>query len=285
MSTTIITRQRIANHVNQLADQHPPLSLDAVDRAIHRPEYVRERFGGVIDYLARVELEVERNVLELLILLPDIDETNRRFHDIWHQQETRHGLILDRLQQDLGRQPAELNLTLSPTVNILGHLASLRPIQDVTTLLYYLTGASTEKQAVLAYNSLHGGLSDMGELAIAKTVIAPIRRQEPGHFAFYSLSATKMIQDGALKPWQLFLARLLRQHSYHLAGTNGSKTRTSELGNLLVELGTDRDLIQFAREIGRLEGHLLWAGSQGMSVPPYILKALRDCLDARLPAR
>lgn len=282
---TVITQQRIADHVSQLGEQHPPLSLDAVDRTIHRPDDVKERFGGVIDYLARVELEVERNVLELLILLPDVDETNRRFYEIWQPQETRHGLILDRLQQDLGRPPAQLDLRVSAKIKILGHLAGLRPIHEITALLYYLTGASTEKQAVIAYNRLHNGLSDMGESAIAKTIVAPIRRQEPGHFAFYRLSATKMIQDDALQPWQLFFARLLRQHSYHLAGTNGSTTRAAELGNLLVKLGADSDLTQFAREIGRLEGQLLWARSEGMSVPPYILKALNECLDAHLTAQ
>ncbi|HET9871979.1 MAG TPA: hypothetical protein VFP89_05205 [Propionibacteriaceae bacterium] len=40
-----------------------------MDRTIHRPRLVAERFGAVIDYLARVELEVDRNVLELLVLL------------------------------------------------------------------------------------------------------------------------------------------------------------------------------------------------------------------------
>ena len=77
-------------------------SLDSVDRTIKRPGLVARKFGHVIDYLARVELEVDRNVLELLVLLPDVDQTNKTFYaDVWQPQEIQHGLILDRLQQDL----------------------------------------------------------------------------------------------------------------------------------------------------------------------------------------
>ena len=78
------------------------------------PELVARKFGHVIDYLARVELEVDRNVLELLVLLPDVDDTNKTFYaDVWQPQEIQHGLILDRLQQDLGRTAAEPHLDVS----------------------------------------------------------------------------------------------------------------------------------------------------------------------------
>ena len=98
-----ITQQKIAEHVQRLGELYPPIPLDSVDRTIRRPSLVAKRFGHVIDYLARVELEVDRNVLELLILLPEVDETNKTFYaDVWQPQEIQHGLILDRLQQDLG---------------------------------------------------------------------------------------------------------------------------------------------------------------------------------------
>jgi len=98
-----ITQQKIAEHVQRLGELYPPIQLDSVDRTIKRPWLVAKRFGHVIDYLARVELEVDRNVLELLVLLPEADETNKTFYaDVWQPQEIQHGLILDRLQQDLG---------------------------------------------------------------------------------------------------------------------------------------------------------------------------------------
>ena len=146
-----ITQQKIAEHVQRLGELYPPIALDSVDRAIKNPQAVADSYGHVIDYLARVELEVDRNVLELLCLLPDVDETNKTFYaDVWQPQEIQHGLILDRLQQDLGRPPAEPHLEVSFKIKILGALANLPPIQDVAKLLYFLTGASTERQAVLA---------------------------------------------------------------------------------------------------------------------------------------
>ena len=75
-----VTSQRILEHVQRLGEEHPPIELDSVDRGIRDPRAVAERYGHVIDYLARVELEVDRNVLELLVLLPDVSEVDRMFY-------------------------------------------------------------------------------------------------------------------------------------------------------------------------------------------------------------
>ena len=275
-----ITQQKIAEHVQRLGELYPPIRLDSVDRTIKRPWLVAKRFGHVIDYLARVELEVDRNVLELLVLLPEADETNKTFYaDVWQPQEIQHGLILDRLQQDLGRAPAEPQLELSFGIKILGALAHFKPIQDIAKLMYFLTGASTERQAVLAYNKINQGMQELGETAISKTIITPIKQQEPGHFAFYDMSAAAMIQDKVLKPWQLFLTRVMRERSYHLVGTNRMKRYQADLGEVMTDLGLDDDLEGYAREVGRVESRLLWAHRQGMDFPPYILKALKESVD------
>ena len=275
-----ISQRKIAEHVQRLGELYPPISLDSVDRTIKNPQLVAERYGHVIDYLARVELEVDRNVLELLVLLPDVDETNKTFYaDVWQPQEIQHGLILDRLQQDLGRKPAKPHLELNWKVKILGALVGLKPVQDVAKLLYFLTGASTERQAVLAYNRINDGMKQLGETAISRTIITPIKQQEPGHFAFYQMSATAMIQDKVLRPWQLFLARVLRERSYHLVGTNAMDTYKADMGGVITTLGLDDDLAGYAREVGRVEQRVLWADRQGMEFPPYILKALRESVD------
>ena len=275
-----ITQSKIAEHVQRLGELYPPISLDSVDRTIKRPGVVARKFGHVIDYLARVELEVDRNVLELLVLLPDADETNKTFYaDVWQPQEIQHGLILDRLQQDLGRAAAEPQLEVSFPIKVLGALAHLKPIQDVAKLMYFLTGASTERQAVLAYNQINRGMQELGETAISETIITPIKQQEPGHFAFYQMSATAMIQDKVLKPWQLFLTRVMREKSYHLVGTNRMKQYQADMGGVMADLGVDNDLEGYAREVGRVENRLLWAHKQGMDFPPYILKALKESVD------
>ena len=275
-----ITQQKIAEHVQRLGDLYPPIPLGSVDRTIKDPRAVAAKFGHVIDYLARVELEVDRNVLELLCLLPDVDDTNKTFYaDVWQPQEIQHGLILDRLQQDLGRTAAGPHLEVSFKIKILGALANLPAIQDVAKLLYFLTGARTERQAVLAYNQINTGLQELGETAITETIITPIKQQEPGHFAFYQMSATAMIQDNVLQPWQLYVARLMREKSYNLVGTNAMDRYKADMGGVIVDLGLNADLEGYAREVGRLEARLLWANRNGMEFPPYILKALRESVD------
>ncbi|QPE04842.1 GTP-binding protein LepA [Microbacterium schleiferi] len=275
-----VTSQRILEHVQRLGEEHPPIELDSVDRGIRDPRAVADRYGRVIDYLARVELEVDRNVLELLVLLPDVSEVDRLFYaDVWQPQEIQHGLILDRLQQDLGRAAAEPVLDVSYKMRIMGALAHFSAIQDIARLLYYLTGASTERQAVLAYNTIHGGMTELGETAIAETIITPIRRQEPGHFAFYRMSATELVHSGALRPWQLYLARVLREKTYNLVGTNGQDRYRTQMGGVVTALGFDTDLDKYAREVGRIEAQLLWAHERGMEFPPYVLRALRESID------
>lgn len=275
-----ITPRKIAEHVQRLGELYPPIELDSVDRTVVDPDQVAARYGHTIDYLARVELEVDRNVLELLVLLPDVDETNKTFYaDVWAPQEIQHGLILDRLQTDIGRPPTVPQLDIGLDIKVLGALAHLKPIQDITRMLYFLTGASTERQAVLAYNKLYAGMQEMGETAIATTILHPIKQQEPGHFAFYQMSATAMIQDKVLKPWQLFLARVLREKGYYVAGGQSKKYRES-VGRMATDLGVDQDVEAYAREIGRVESRLLWAGRKGMECPPYIVKALRESIGA-----
>jgi len=274
------THAKIAEHVQRLGERYPPIPLSSVDRTINDPAAVKARFGHTIDYLARVELEVDRNVLELLVLIPDVDDTNKTFYsDVWQPQEIQHGLILDRLQHDLGRPATEPHLDVSFRVKVLGALTQFKPVQDVAKLLYFLTGASTERQAVLAYNLINDGMVEMGETAISQTILNPIKQQEPGHFAFYQMSATQMIQSKALRPWQLFLARVLREKSYGLVGTNAMKRYKTDMGGVALDLGLDRDLEGYAREIGRVESRLLWAHKQGMQFPPYIFGALQESIE------
>ena len=239
------------------------------------------RFGHVIDYLARVELEVDRNVLELLVPAAgrgrhQQDLLRRRLAASGDPARADPGPAAARPRPEAGGQP---HLDVSFKIKILGALASLKPIQDIAKLLYFLTGASTERQAVLAYNQINDGLREMGETAISETIITPIKQQEPGHFAFYQMSATAMIQDRVLQPWQLFLTRVLREKSYNLVGTNAMKQYKADMGGVVVDLGIDADLEGYAREIGRVESRLLWAHQQGLEFPPYILKALRESVE------
>lgn len=71
MPRTTPTAVRLRAHVDRLAVEHPPIRLDSVDFTVRAPERFVARFGHVLDYMARVELEVDRNVLELTTMLPE----------------------------------------------------------------------------------------------------------------------------------------------------------------------------------------------------------------------
>jgi hypothetical protein len=269
---------RLASHVARLADEHPPIPLDSVDFTVRRPREFEARFGHVLDYMARVELEVDRNVLELTTMLPDPPPIDRHFYaDVWQPQEIQHGLILDRLQVELGREPASADLdSIGIKLRILGALAHLAPFQDVCRMLYYLTGMATERSAVLAYNLLHRGTLDMGEAAIAHTVIGQIKRQEPGHYAFYQLSARGLWAE--LAGWQRWLVRLMRRMSFAPVGANNPRQK-ADFGDVMASLGIADDPDNFADQISRVEAELLWARDRGLKVPDYVARAFREAVE------
>lgn len=275
-----ITDSLLLSHVQKMGEEHPPIRLASVDFTVNDPAAVRQRFAGVLDYLARVELEVERNVLELLTIMPNPSEADRVFYaDVWYGQEIQHGLILDELKRRIELPEAEALLQVGFAVRALGAMARFEPIQDVARTIYYFTGASTERQAVLAYNAFAAQLDEMGETAIRETIINPIKRQEPGHFAFYRMSAEKVTTDGTLKRWQVYLAQVLRRFSYELVGTHQDPRLKAQMGEVIVRLGFEEELEVFAKEIGRLEARLLWAQRQGVDFPPYVLAALREAVE------
>lgn len=281
MTAPRVDATRIRDHVLRLGEKHPPVDLATADFTTHDPAAVRRRFAGPLDYMARVEMEVERNVLELAVMLPGVSETDRLFYaDVWAPQEEQHGVLLDTLVRTLDLPPAQPDLD-GPTaqVRVLGALSHIPAVQEVIRLLYYLTGASTEKSAMLAYASMSSELEAMGEHALKRTIIDQIKVQEPGHFAFYRMSAQEMVETGVLKPWQLRLARFVRSKAFSLVGAT-TPERKADFGGVLVGLGLADDLERTVRDVSRLEHHLLWAEGQGMDVPAYALKAFRDAADS-----
>lgn len=280
MSNPVATDTRIRDHVQRLGEKYPPIPLPSADFTMHDPRAVRERFADVLSYMARVEMEVERNVLELAVLLPGSSDVDRTFaNDVWGPQEEHHGALLDELGRRIGLPPTEADLdTISPRIRVLGALAHIRPVHDVIRLLYYLTGAATERSATIAYQGFSDGLGEMGETAVQRTVIDAIKAQEPGHFAFYRMSATQLVQSGALAPWQLALARFLRSRSFGLVGA-GNREQRADYGALIVQMDLESQIEHHVRDIARVESHLLWSHRQGMKVPAYALRAFREAAD------
>ena len=268
---------RLTEHVARLAEEHPPIQLDSVDFTVRRPREFEARFGHVLDYMARVELEVDRNVLELTTMLPDPPDVDREFYAVWQPQETQHGLILDRLQVELGRESADADLdSIGLKLKVLGALAHIGPFQDVCRMLYYLTGMATERSAVLAYNMLHRGTLDMGEHAVAQTVIGQIKRQEPGHYAFYQLSARALWEQ--LAAWQRWMVRFMRRTSFAPVGANNPGQK-ADFGDVMATLGIAEEFDTFAAQITRVEKELLWARKRGLKVPDYVSRAFHEAVE------
>lgn len=275
----LITQRDLLEQVEQMGEQHPPIPLDSVDRTLVDADRTRRRFGSIIEFLARVELQVERNVRELHLILPNAPDSDVAFYrDVWRDQEVRHGQILDGLQRDLGMGQSQPALRITWPYQIVRILEGVPGIEQVARLLYYLTGATTEKSAVLAYSRLHNGLLDAGESAVARTIIGPIRRQEPCHFSFYKRSAQMMIQDRVLAPWQMFLARLVRRNAYTLVGAE-TPDQIAALGGVVLDLGLEHELSDYVAQISQVEWHLLWAKDQGMRVPAYAIDALGSAVE------
>ena len=271
-------QRRLSEHVDRLGHEHPPIDLASVDLTVRRPREVAARFGHVLDYMARVELEVDRNVVELAVLLPDPPEVDVRFfRDVWHPQEVRHGEILDAVLARLGRSPAAPDLDgVGLKLRVLGALGRVDAFQDVSRMLYYLTGVATERSAVLAYNLLHAGLVEMGERGLAHTAVGAIKRQEPGHFAFYRLSARA--HWATLAPWQRWLVRRLRAVSFAPVGVY-SPEQSADFGEVMASLGITDSPQEFTAAISRVESELLFAGRQGLLVPPYVARTFREAVE------
>ena len=280
MTAPRVDATRVHEHVLRLGEKHPPVDLASADYTVHDPAAVRRRFAQPLDYMARVEMEVERNVLELAVMLPGVSETDRLFYaDVWGPQEEHHGVLLDTLVQRLGLPATQPDLDPpSAQIRVLGALAHIPAVHEVIRLMYYLTGAATEKSAMLAYSSMSAELAAMGETALKRTVIDAIKVQEPGHFAFYRMSAQEMVQQKVLAPWQLHLARLIRSKTFGLVGAKTPEEKAG-FGALVVNLGLEDDIERSVRDIVRVETHLLHAQQDGMAVPRYAIAAFRDAAE------
>ena len=113
--------------------------------------------------------------------------------------------------------------------------------------------------------------------------MAQIRRQEPGHYAFYKMSARGLAEQ--LAGWQKWLVRHLRRISFAPVGANNAEQK-ADFGDLMAHprhrpTTSSRSPIQ----ISRVERELLWArDAAGMRVPDYVARAFREAVElARAP--
>lgn len=259
------------------------ISLDTVDFTVPDPRRVREELGPALDYFARIEREVERNVLELQVVLPNADARTTRFVAVWESQELPHGWIFDRMQQEVGMPPARPELNdFSRTLKLAGVLSHVPGVHEALMFLYLSIGAMHERLTAVGYDKLRDRVLELGMPGFAHTAIRPIRVQESMHYAYYRNAAVE--QRDRLGAWQLQLARVVRRHTYVPVGAT-TPQRKADFGAASIALVGGQDIAPLAEPVQRVAQELLTHARDGLRLPPFVAASLRDCLDAHLASR
>ncbi len=258
------------------------IDLADVDFHVRSPDLVRERLGSALDYFARVEREVERNLLEIAAFLPQASPQTRRFVDIWSAQELPHGEIFETLKERLELPPSTPDLsTVSPTLKVAGRLAFIPGVGDVLLFLYLTMGAMHERLTAIGYDRLRDRFLEIGETGFATTGVQAIRKQESGHYAYYRNAAFEV--RSRLAGWQLHIARAVRIATYQPIGVRTRLTggaRPADFGLAAVQLTGSPEIDDVAVPVQRVAQELLVRESQGARLPLFVQRALREAVAA-----
>ena len=147
-------------------------SLDAVDLTVRDPVLLRRRFDEIVGYIATVEGSVPQNVADITALLPDLDELDRRFLEVWSSHEQAHAAIFSALRAELGPVPGRHEGrpdagtapagAARPSFRVAGAAARVPWVQDVVKLVYLARGAMHEHLTYDCYRHLGAQLSGLG---------------------------------------------------------------------------------------------------------------------------
>ena len=201
------------------------------------------------------------------------------YADVWHPQEIRHGQILDELQVRLGRDRRRRRprhrLGQDPRPRRAGP-----PRPDPGRRAGCSTTSPARRPSAPRCSPTTcctTGSPSSARPPSAETIVAQIKRQEPAHHAFYTMSARGLNRAARA------LAALARTPPAHAVfapvGANNPE-QTADFGDLMMALGIDRDLERFATAVSRVEPELLGAAGKGLPVPEYVLRAFRDAVEA-----
>ncbi|MGO8871691.1 MAG: hypothetical protein ACLQPH_09885 [Acidimicrobiales bacterium] len=278
----------LQTRVDRLADD-PPIELASVDLTAKDPARLRRLFDEIFAYIATVEGSVPQNVADVTVLLPDLDDQERRFLGAWSGHELAHAAIFDALRAELGLPPADGGgrpgagddrdgMGARPAFRVLGTLSRSRWLQDVFKLVYLARGAMHEHLTYDCYRHLGARLDALDEPALARTVTDPIRRQEAAHLGYYRLAATT--HRRRLTPTQVRLARSISVRTYTLVGAGpcGREPSARVCAGLA---GDDVDAVLDAVEA--LAGQLLGNGTQPL--PHFVHDEMAQCLGGRRSGR
>ena len=107
-------------------------------------------------------------------------------------------------------------------------------------------------------------------------MIGQIKRQEPGHYAFYQLSARGLWSE--LAAWQRWLVRLMRRISFAPVGANNPGQK-ADFGDVMATLGIAGTPTASPTRSPASRHELLWARDRGLKVPDYVAGAFREAVE------
>lgn len=266
-------------------EQNPvqaPIDPDSVDYEFRNPQAVAGSFAATLGYLARVELDVARNVEEIEhVFGKNMPEVDRQFVNFWGLQELHHGYILDRATSLLGLPAPAVDLHIGASIKAAGILSNVPGLRDAMFFGYMATGEVTEASASRLYRKWSWDLTGMGEGAFANTAIDRINRQEPKHLAYYKMRG-RQVRD-TLSHWQILLARTLKERTMPITGVR-NKWHKRQLGQMVIELtGVDNSensqYTDLVRQVQSVYDNMMYFEGQGAKVPGAVMRSLAECVE------
>ena len=183
----------------------------------------------------------------------------------------------DELQRRIGLTPLEPKIDTTVFNKVGGVIGWLSPWSHAVLEMVYLTrGAMHERLTYRGYKLMEDRLTELGEKALANTIVIPILSQEAGHLGYYRLAANQIKQY--LSPRQLAVARWISLKTYAPVGAGGKSDRP-HFGHVAYRLAGDK-LPAFAKPIQDLGAELLGDEEHKITLP-FVLSALMSCVDRR----
>ena len=106
---------------------------------------------------------------------------------------------------------------------MVGRLAEIEWFHGVIKLVYLAHGAMHERLTYDGYTYLGARLAAVGERALARTVVDPIRHQEARHLGYYRMAAAA--HRRLLDPVQVRVARAISIRTYVPVGAADRQRR------------------------------------------------------------
>jgi hypothetical protein len=253
------------------------ISLESVDLTIVNPTRLRAEFSEVFEYFAVVEGEVAQNAVDVAAMCPRLCRCEQRFLEAWSAQEVAHGAVFDALRTELGldhfvsAQPT----SASPFFRSIGALVEWdesRWLHEVLKLVYLARGAMHEHLTYDAYARLGARLRELGEVALARTVTEPIRRQEAAHLGYYRLAAR--LQRDRMSATQVRWARVISAWTYAPVGATRRQRRPA-CGRVF-ERVAGHGMEEALAPVQAIAEELLGNGADPL--PPFVSRAMQRCL-------